>query len=379
MVNPLRFSLATLVGVILLVSVYLAALRQSSAWGTELALTLTIGLLTAGLLWALFRPGANRWFWIGFELAGWSYLLLAFSDWSQGELSRQLLTTHLVTELHQMMPIANPHDVMVEWHGSWYAAEVLQRSGSKYFIHYQGYGANWDEWIGPERIRGHLGPFLFICHALLSLVAALFGGAIAGCLGAASRSRRWFWTGWAGCTSAVLGLGLWGIAFDSELAASAAVSLSFVVLLLSALAAWLGTGSQRSFALAFAIVGCGYFLLHFGPGLETAIGPNLLSTHLLNQVHDWLHPDAEQVIGSPLWSYGQGPFTGTYVTSQMIFRSDVRSATTTVTTLMLAGHALICVLLSLLSGFAALGMSRWPGAATKEKPTGTTEPTASTP
>src|SRR5262245_24442865 len=128
MVNPLRFSLAALVGVILLVSVYLAALRQSSTWGAELALTLAIGVLAAGLWWGLFRPGADRWFWIGFQLAGWVYLLVAFSGSSQAQLGSQLITTHLVTSLHERMPIANPKDVMVEWHGNWYPAEVLRRS-----------------------------------------------------------------------------------------------------------------------------------------------------------------------------------------------------------------------------------------------------------
>src|SRR4029450_10757548 len=105
--NPLPVSLAALGAVLLLVSVYLAALRQSSTWAVELALTLTIGVLAAGLLWALFSPTANRWFWLGFQLAGWGYLLLAFSDWSQAQLKTHLITTQLVTGLHQQRPSAN--------------------------------------------------------------------------------------------------------------------------------------------------------------------------------------------------------------------------------------------------------------------------------
>src|SRR5262245_12506897 len=96
MVNPLRFSLAGLIGAILLVSIYLAALRYSSTWGAELALTLTIGLLAGSLLWMLFHARADRWFWFGFQLGGWGYLLVALSSWSQPQLGSHLISTRLV-------------------------------------------------------------------------------------------------------------------------------------------------------------------------------------------------------------------------------------------------------------------------------------------
>ena len=43
--------------------------------------------------------------------------------------------------------------VEVEWNGQWYPAEVLQTKDGKHFIHYTGYGSNWDEWVSPERVR----------------------------------------------------------------------------------------------------------------------------------------------------------------------------------------------------------------------------------
>lgn len=43
---------------------------------------------------------------------------------------------------------------MVQWHGSNYPATVLSaKGGNKCFIHYDGYGSNWDEWVGPGRIQ----------------------------------------------------------------------------------------------------------------------------------------------------------------------------------------------------------------------------------
>jgi hypothetical protein len=43
--------------------------------------------------------------------------------------------------------------VQVEWHGSWYAAEVLRVNGGSTLIHYTGWNSSWDEWVPAGRIR----------------------------------------------------------------------------------------------------------------------------------------------------------------------------------------------------------------------------------
>ncbi|MBL8608238.1 MAG: hypothetical protein JNL38_13020 [Myxococcales bacterium] len=44
--------------------------------------------------------------------------------------------------------------VDVEWRGQWYAATVLAvPDAGRYTIHYDGYGAEWDETVGSSRIR----------------------------------------------------------------------------------------------------------------------------------------------------------------------------------------------------------------------------------
>ncbi len=55
-------------------------------------------------------------------------------------------------------PVAFPQGVCqyqteVEWHGTWWAAEVVQTNGNRYYIHYTGWANSWDEWVGPDRIR----------------------------------------------------------------------------------------------------------------------------------------------------------------------------------------------------------------------------------
>ncbi len=43
--------------------------------------------------------------------------------------------------------------VEVEWHGTWYAAVVLDPSGDGFLIHYDGYSDEWDEVVPRDRIR----------------------------------------------------------------------------------------------------------------------------------------------------------------------------------------------------------------------------------
>ena len=44
-------------------------------------------------------------------------------------------------------------EVEVEWHGSWWPAVVLEQRGNRWLVHYEGYGSDWDEVVGPDRIR----------------------------------------------------------------------------------------------------------------------------------------------------------------------------------------------------------------------------------
>lgn len=45
--------------------------------------------------------------------------------------------------------------VMVKDAGKWYPATVLQVQGGKWFIHYDGWDAKYDAWVGPNRIKSN--------------------------------------------------------------------------------------------------------------------------------------------------------------------------------------------------------------------------------
>ncbi len=50
-------------------------------------------------------------------------------------------------------PAAPKVSVEVEWHGAWYAAEILRVNDGSSLIHYTGWNSSWDEWVAANRIR----------------------------------------------------------------------------------------------------------------------------------------------------------------------------------------------------------------------------------
>jgi hypothetical protein len=44
-------------------------------------------------------------------------------------------------------------EVEVEWQGRWYAAVLRELRGDQWLVHYDGYGDEWDEAVGDDRIR----------------------------------------------------------------------------------------------------------------------------------------------------------------------------------------------------------------------------------
>jgi hypothetical protein len=43
--------------------------------------------------------------------------------------------------------------VNVEWKGDWYTATILETGEGKYKIHYDGWGDEWDEWVTSSRMK----------------------------------------------------------------------------------------------------------------------------------------------------------------------------------------------------------------------------------
>lgn len=76
-----RFSIGSLILVVLVCGVAAAALRDASSLWAETMVSLTLLLLAVAVLAAWNRHGAARAFWQGFAFFGWAYLVLIFGEW----------------------------------------------------------------------------------------------------------------------------------------------------------------------------------------------------------------------------------------------------------------------------------------------------------
>jgi hypothetical protein len=77
-----RFSLKQLLIWMALIAVGCVALRSANTTWVSSLLGLTLLILGASLLFALYRDGQSRAYWIGFAMIGWLYLVVLLYGWS---------------------------------------------------------------------------------------------------------------------------------------------------------------------------------------------------------------------------------------------------------------------------------------------------------
>jgi hypothetical protein len=88
-----RFSIAGLMGLVVVVAVGVAALRFATELWAGILLMLTLGALGAAVLAFHERTGARRAWWRGFALFGWGYVVLALGPWASEWIAPGLPTT----------------------------------------------------------------------------------------------------------------------------------------------------------------------------------------------------------------------------------------------------------------------------------------------
>jgi hypothetical protein len=88
-----RFTIAGLMGLVVVVAVGVAALRFASETWAGVLLMLTLGVLGAAVLALHERAGVSRAWWRGFALFGWGYVVLALGPWASEAIAPHLPTT----------------------------------------------------------------------------------------------------------------------------------------------------------------------------------------------------------------------------------------------------------------------------------------------
>jgi hypothetical protein len=280
-----RFSIAGLMGIVLVTAIGLAALRSSSETWTGVLLLATLGAFGIALVGAFCRSGSARGGWIGFAVFGWIYMSAAF--WPDVRWPK-LPTQSLLELLAQWIDgISGPFPALGG--GGGVGGGMGGRGGGG------GGSGGGGEW------------FIQIGHCLLALLAAslgallgnrLFGAALdrsetitAGSETAAFADPRKWWIGplvlamsdlvlvaMIASAGAFLPPGVW---------AGSTFLLTWFLIGLVALGASIGRARGREAWLGATLFGAGFMVLAFGQFCpERWPGPPTVD--LLNEIRPWL-------------------------------------------------------------------------------------------
>jgi hypothetical protein len=163
----IRFNIASLLGVILILGVAFAALRESNDLWDSAFFTLTLVVLAISILLAIHRAEKKRAFWLGFALFGSAYLGLS----SVASIEPRLITTKALAYLDSKMPrsISGGLGYFEYSDNTFQDLRSTAQSNTAWFSNI---------FLGPA-LAGSSGPtenFIRIGHSLLALTAAFLGG-----------------------------------------------------------------------------------------------------------------------------------------------------------------------------------------------------------
>jgi hypothetical protein len=90
-----RFSIRTLMALVLVSAVGLAAIRNANELWAKVMTIVALAFVCVAVVWAILRCGRERAWWLGFAVLGGVYLFVSFSP-----LRYRLGTTHLLEYVH---------------------------------------------------------------------------------------------------------------------------------------------------------------------------------------------------------------------------------------------------------------------------------------
>jgi hypothetical protein len=202
----IRFNIASLLVVVLVLGVGFAALREASDLWESGVFTLTLAALLISILLAAHRTESKRAFWIGFALFGWTYLGLSLVP----SIESRLISTKALAFLDSKVPRSIPagfvyadfdndgkmdlyvaNNALYPNKGTVVFEDVTANAGLNPAGN-QGKGSGSLDLKNSARLwlRGSVGTtenFLRIGHSLIALIAASLGGYISRRLYANSR------------------------------------------------------------------------------------------------------------------------------------------------------------------------------------------------
>jgi hypothetical protein len=277
--RSIHFSIAGLMGIVVVAAIGLAALRNASETWAGVMLLLTCGVLALAVVGVFCRAEGERAWWLGFALFGWGYLALALGFWREDR-SPRLPTLVLLDTISRKLGVIPPDTAGMGGMGGMGGSMGGMRSIGVFMItgQFGGFGGNAPA-AGPSAGES----FSLIGHCLWTLVLAILGGTLSRVFFAvpasgseraeigSDRENQPGWKRWrrpAGV--AVAGLALLAVlaAVRSRPApglwAGATFVLTCALIGLTALGAVLDRRRRGEIWLGATLFGAGYMILAFG-------------------------------------------------------------------------------------------------------------------
>jgi hypothetical protein len=184
-----RISIRTLMALVLLSAVGLATLKNVSELWAGIVLLLGLAAEGVAILGATLMPGRERAWWLGFAVFAGLYLALAIGPWVNDRFRYQLITSHWLVQLRNVMSESKVPALLVEKQAI--EAELAKLRPITPKFHYDPVVASLR--INLLSIESQLtasknaglrdDDFQRIGHVLFALLAGLVGGTVA----------LWFW------------------------------------------------------------------------------------------------------------------------------------------------------------------------------------------
>ncbi len=109
-----RFSIRTLMAFIVLAAVGLAALRNANEDWAGMMLLTALSAVGVAVLGASLMRGRERAWWLGFAVFGGGYLSLSVGPWVGDPFRQQLVTTHWIGQLRDLLFESNAGALRLE-------------------------------------------------------------------------------------------------------------------------------------------------------------------------------------------------------------------------------------------------------------------------
>jgi hypothetical protein len=181
--SRLRFSIASLLGLVLLLAVSLAALRAADELWDSAVFTGTVAILLIAVLLVVHRTDRRRAFWLGFAVFGW----VAFVASMAPAVESRLVTTKLLAYLGSKVS-RRSESLDAIW-DTWSSVSLTKDNVATARVAVSGNLAQTDGWSawafpvwdattgkGLNGARGTTENFLRIGHSLIALMLAWLGG-----------------------------------------------------------------------------------------------------------------------------------------------------------------------------------------------------------